>query len=129
MAKFYMLVHPSLFNLPLPSSSSPLCEPQAKMKPQGDFSLNQLWLPTIIQRANNEPSLWEQSKPNVCSADNVSNQDSLHAWQLCKGDKEEEKIMCVCGLVQTQQRYRDNLEVREFIQSVSIIFFCPCNYA
>lgn len=96
--------------------SSPLREPHAKMKPRDDFSLNQLWLPTIIQPANNEPSLWEQSKSNVCSADKVSNQNSLPAQQLCQRDKEDEKIMRR-QFAANPARCGDHLEVREFIHS------------
>lgn len=51
--------------------SSPHCEPNIQLKPWDDFFLSQLWLPTIIQQANNEPLLWEQSKSNVRSADKV----------------------------------------------------------
>ena len=61
-AELYTLALLILF-IPSPSPphsiSSPLCEPQAEAEPRGDFSLNQLCLPTIIQQANNGPSLWE----------------------------------------------------------------------
>lgn len=56
------------------SNSSSPCEPWAAAKPQGDSSRNRLCLTPIIQPACNEPSFWEQSKLNVCRADNVSNQ-------------------------------------------------------
>lgn len=70
---------------PTPPISSPLCEPQAKTKPQGDGATS-LWTNLVCRRLSNVPMMsphfGKQSKSNVCSADNVSNQNGLPAWQL-----------------------------------------------
>lgn len=84
------------------SSSSPLHEPRAATKPRADFPLNQLWLPLIIQQANNESRLWGQSKSNVCSVDNVSNQNRLSAWRICERCRGED-IHSMGSLLLTQQ--------------------------
>ena len=79
------LSHPQLFtsaaSLSQPSSSisSPLSEPRAKIKPQGDGETS-LSEPTLA--ADDYPTgpimsphFGKQSKSNVCFADNVSNQN------------------------------------------------------
>lgn len=66
---------------------TPLPSPETRGLNEVASSLSQLWLATIIQQDDNEPSLWEQSKPNVCSADNVFHQKRQPGRKLYDRDK------------------------------------------
>lgn len=129
------VTHSSIRQQPLyspPSSpiSSPLCEPWAKMKPRGNVETS-LWTNFGCRQLSNRPIMsphfGKQSKSNVCSTDNVSNQNCLPAWQLWEWerDKEGEKIMFLLP----QQGAEIILKWEGIHFCILVLLFWPSNYS